>query len=120
MGFRNLMRDRSYRHDRQAHQSVAPAQDRRHDGASFRGEGPEGLHSIPQELRGFSRPLARYRQRRGPSSVGYVLGNNVEIESQFWVVDGQEDEMEELARELVDLKVDVIVTSGLAFMPRTR
>jgi hypothetical protein len=26
----------------------------------------------------------------------------------------------ELARELVDLKVDVIVTSGLAFMPRTR
>ena len=36
MGFRNLMRDRSYSHDRQAHQSVAPAHDRKHDGASFR------------------------------------------------------------------------------------
>ena len=50
--------------------------------------------------------------RTGLSDLGYVLGKNVEIESRFWVVDGQEDEMEELARELVDLKVDVIVTSG--------
>lgn len=48
----------------------------------------------------------------GLSELGYVEGKNVEIKFRFWVVDGQEDEMEALARELVDLKVDVIVTSG--------
>jgi len=33
------------------------------------GEGPDGLYPLRQELRGLPRPLARYRQRRGPSSV---------------------------------------------------
>jgi putative ABC transport system substrate-binding protein len=50
--------------------------------------------------------------RAGLSDLGYVEGKNVKIESRFWVGDGHEHEMEELARELVALKVDVIVTSG--------
>ena len=36
----------------QGHQPVAPVHDRRHDGAAFRGEGPDGLHSPRQEFRG--------------------------------------------------------------------
>src|SRR5277367_4968564 len=35
----------------------------------FAEKGPDGLHPIRQELRGFPRSLARHRQRRGPSSV---------------------------------------------------
>jgi len=49
--------------------------------------------------------------QHGLSDLGYVLGENVEIESRFWQ-GGQQDEMEGLARELVDLKVDVIVAIG--------
>jgi putative ABC transport system substrate-binding protein len=49
--------------------------------------------------------------QRGLSDLGYEPGKDVEIESRFWST-GQEDEVEELARELVDLKVDVIVTIG--------
>jgi putative tryptophan/tyrosine transport system substrate-binding protein len=46
--------------------------------------------------------------RAGLGDLGYVEGRNVEIEPRFWVE--PEEEME-LARDLVDLKVDVIVTS---------
>jgi putative tryptophan/tyrosine transport system substrate-binding protein len=46
--------------------------------------------------------------RAGLGDLGYVEGRNVEIESRFWVE--PEEEMV-LARDLVDLKVDVIVTS---------
>ena len=46
----------------------------------------------------------------GLGDLGYVLGETIEIEFRY--SDGQEDQMAELARELVDLKVDVIVTEG--------
>jgi putative ABC transport system substrate-binding protein len=45
----------------------------------------------------------------GLRDVGYVVGNTIEIESRFGV---GEEQMAELARELVDLKIDVIVTNG--------
>ena len=35
-----------------------------------------GLHPIRQELRGFPRPLARCRHRRGPSSVSIAHGED--------------------------------------------
>ena len=46
----------------------------------------------------------------GLSELGYVPGKTIEIEHR--IADGHEDRMEELARELVDLKVDIIVTGG--------
>ena len=49
--------------------------------------------------------------QRGLSDFGYVPGKNVEIESRFWR-GGPIDKLEVLARELVDLEIDVIVTVG--------
>jgi putative ABC transport system substrate-binding protein len=46
----------------------------------------------------------------GLGELGYVVGKNIEIEFRF--ANGHEDRMAELARELVDLKVDVIVSAG--------
>jgi putative tryptophan/tyrosine transport system substrate-binding protein len=46
----------------------------------------------------------------GLDELGYVVGKNIEIEFRF--ANGHEDRMAELARELVDLKVDVIVSAG--------
>ena len=49
----------------------------------------------------------------GLSELGYVPGKTIEIE--FRTADGRsEDRIAELARELVDLKVEVIVTGGPA------
>ena len=47
--------------------------------------------------------------RAGLSELGYVEGGNLEIKSRFWV---GPDEETELARELLDLEVDVIVSDG--------
>src|SRR6516165_10680567 len=49
--------------------------------------------------------------QRGLSDFGYVPSKNVEIESRFWR-GGPIDKLEVLARELVDLEIDVIVTVG--------
>jgi putative ABC transport system substrate-binding protein len=46
----------------------------------------------------------------GLAQLGYVPGKTVEIAPRF--ADGHEDRLTPLARELVDLKVDVIVTYG--------
>jgi putative ABC transport system substrate-binding protein len=48
--------------------------------------------------------------RAGLRDLGYVEGENVEIESRF--SDQGEERLSALASELVDLKVDVIVTGG--------
>src|SRR5271166_1501302 len=63
VGFHNLTRDRSFRDVRQtqAHQLVAPAHDRRHDGAPFQGEGAEGLRPAREDLHGLPRPVAGHR-----------------------------------------------------------
>jgi putative ABC transport system substrate-binding protein len=47
---------------------------------------------------------------RGLSELGYVEGKNIVIESRY--ADGKLDRLPALARELVSLKVDVIVTGG--------
>ena len=49
--------------------------------------------------------------KAGLIELGYVHGKTIEIESRF--ADGSEEREVELARELVDLKVDVIVTGGM-------
>ncbi len=46
----------------------------------------------------------------GLRDLGYIDGKNVHIEARF--ADGHEDRLQGLAAELVDLKVDVIVTVG--------
>ena len=46
----------------------------------------------------------------GLGELGYVVGKNIEIEFRF--ANGHEERMVELARELVDLKVDVLVSAG--------
>jgi len=53
--------------------------------------------------------------RQGLEELGYVEGQNIHIEYRF--AEGQPDRELELARELVSLKVDVIVTSSAS---RTR
>ena len=54
-----------------------------------------------------SRGLTSFRA--GLADLGYLEGKDFEIESRWWA---KEDEETQLARELVDLKVDVIVTSA--------
>jgi ABC-type uncharacterized transport system substrate-binding protein len=49
--------------------------------------------------------------RRGLRELGYVEGKNIVIESRY--AEGKLDRLPALATELVRLKVDVIVTSGL-------
>ena len=49
--------------------------------------------------------------KAGLIELGYVPGKTVEIELRF--ADGSEEREVKLARELVDLKVDVIVTGGM-------
>jgi putative tryptophan/tyrosine transport system substrate-binding protein len=51
--------------------------------------------------------------RAGLRDLGYVEGENIEIESRFSEY-GQESRLSALASELVDLKVDVIVAGGPA------
>lgn len=48
--------------------------------------------------------------RHGLREFGYIEGNNIIIESRW--ANGKLDQLPELAAELVDLKVDVIVTGG--------
>jgi len=47
--------------------------------------------------------------RAGLAALGYVEGKNLVIETR-WLEGGKYDELAELAAQLVDLKVDVIVT----------
>jgi putative ABC transport system substrate-binding protein len=49
--------------------------------------------------------------RRGLRDLGYVEGRNVAIEIRY--ADGKFERLPELADELVRLKFDVIVTSGI-------
>src|SRR5208283_5170770 len=46
----------------------------------------------------------------GLGELGYVPGKTIALEQRY--ADGHDDRLEGLARELVDLKVDVIVTAG--------
>src|SRR3954465_11509365 len=48
--------------------------------------------------------------RAGLRELGYVDGKNIAIEYRW--ADGQYDKLRDLAAELVNLKVDVIVTHG--------
>jgi putative tryptophan/tyrosine transport system substrate-binding protein len=50
--------------------------------------------------------------RQGLRDLGYIEGNNIVIEYRF--SEGMDERLPELAAELVRLKVDVIVTSGIA------
>jgi putative ABC transport system substrate-binding protein len=55
--------------------------------------------------------LARYEAfRQGLRDLGYVEGKNIVIEYRY--ADGKLDRLQELAAELVRLKVDVAVTAG--------
>ena len=74
VGFLTPMRDRSFRDARQAHQPIAPAHDRRHDGAPVQGEGAERLRPARQNLRGLSRPFAGHRHERGPWPLSGASG----------------------------------------------
>ena len=47
----------------------------------------------------------------GLSAFGYIPGKTIEVEARFWDGGGQ-DKLAELARELVDREVDIIVTGG--------
>jgi putative tryptophan/tyrosine transport system substrate-binding protein len=49
---------------------------------------------------------------QGLKDLGYVEGRNISIEYRF--AEGKEDRLTDLAAELVQLKVDVIVTGGTA------
>src|ERR1700734_587810 len=73
-GVLNPMRDRSFRDARQAHQPVAPAHDRRHDGAPFQGAHPEGLRSECENVCGLPRPVARSGGEGGPSPLSTAYG----------------------------------------------
>src|SRR5947208_16583205 len=61
---------RQEHHDeREAHQSTAPAHDRRHERAQFRREDSQRLYPPRQNLYSLSRPLAGYGNGRGPSPL---------------------------------------------------
>src|SRR3974377_2001838 len=49
-----------HRDEREAHQSAAPAHDRRHDRAQFRREDAQRLYPPRQDFHGLPRPLAEY------------------------------------------------------------
>ena len=57
--------------------------------------------------------------RQGMRELGYIEGKNVVIEFRY--ADGSFDNLPALASELVDLRVDVIVTAGplSPVLPRT-
>jgi putative ABC transport system substrate-binding protein len=57
----------------------------------------------------FDRDVGFEAFRAGLGDLGYVEGQNVELAPRFWV--DPEEEMD-LARDLINLKVDVIVTSA--------
>lgn len=54
----------------------------------------------------------------GLAELGYVPGKTIDLEPRF--ADGQEERLAALARGLVDLKLDVIVTGGQGVLARTR
>jgi len=60
--------------------------------------------------------------RAGLAALGYVEGKNLVIDTR-WLEGGKHDQLAELATQLVDLKVDVIVTystPGVSAAQRTR
>jgi len=59
-----------------------------------------------------SNPARHEAFRRGLNSLGWVEGKNLEIENRF--ADGKRERLAALALELVDRKVELIVTGGPA------
>ena len=68
------MRDRSFRYARQAHQPIAAAHDRGHDGAPVQGESAEGLRSPCAKVRRLPRAVAGWRDERGRSPLPTAYG----------------------------------------------
>ena len=72
------------------------------------GENSPDRNSVPASASFFSARLEGFRQRL--RELGYVEGKNIVIEIRY--AEGKLERMSDLAAELVQLKVDVIVTAG--------
>ena len=68
------MRDRSFRDVRQAHQPIAPAHDRRHDGAPDQRRMKRDYVRQCEEVRSLPRPVAGHGDERGPSPLSTAYG----------------------------------------------
>jgi putative ABC transport system substrate-binding protein len=74
---------------------------------------PTKIHVIGILMSGSPEPRRAVLEafRQGLQDLGYIEGKNIAIEYRF--SEGRDERLPELAAELVQLKVDIIVTSGI-------